>query len=210
MQISEIMTTALLTVTPGTTVREAASLLADHGITALPVLSADGALVGIVTEADLLRDRLPDDPRSHLRAAQQPATDPARLVADVMTRAVVAVPPGADAAGAARLMLESGIRALPVVDGHRLAGIVSRRDLLSTLLRDDASIAAEVRDRLDAFAGEAGRCDVAVSEGIVEMRGSFADDREASAILALTRTVPGVVRVHLHQRHSIPPALARG
>src|SRR5438270_6785063 len=63
MRARDVMTSPAITVTPGTTVKEAATLLAVNGFTALPVLDDDDRLIGIVTEADLVRDRFPYDPR---------------------------------------------------------------------------------------------------------------------------------------------------
>jgi CBS-domain-containing membrane protein len=117
-----------------------------------------------------------------------------------MTETVVCLGENADAADLAALMLENNVRAVPIVDGGHLIGIVSRRDLLRPLMRDDAAIRAEVTQRLDDYAGEANRWTVAVDEGIVTIAGRFDDSRQQKIVALLARTVPGVVRVHT-QRH---------
>jgi CBS domain-containing protein len=198
MNISEIMTRSVYTVRPETTVRDAADLLARQGITSLPVLDDVERVIGLVSEADLIKHRFPPDPRSHLRPAELPTDDPPTRVGDVMTTTVVCLPETADAADAAETMLASDVRAIPVVDGSHLVGIVSRRDLLRTLTRADDAIAAEVTARLMAYRGTTMPWRIHVENGIVTITGRMRSDTEQHVVTALTRTVPGVLRVHLH------------
>src|SRR5512133_1663439 len=97
MQARQIMTTPVFTVRPETTVRETATLLLEHRITAAPVLDADGELIGMVSEGDLVVDRFGHDPRSQLRPVEDEPPGP-QTVAEVMTTPVVALGPSADAA----------------------------------------------------------------------------------------------------------------
>jgi CBS domain-containing protein len=198
MKANEIMTTEVLTVGPDTPVRAAAATMADHQITSLPVVDEDGRLIGIVSEIDLIRDRLPRDPRSHLAVTTQPQPDPAQLVAQVMTEVVECLGGGADTADVAALMVDNDIRAVPIVDGGTLIGIVSRRDLLRTLLRDDAVLEAEVGARLDELGGGS-RWRVSVRDGVATIHGAFDDGRQRDAVLRLASTVPGVIRVHARE-----------
>ena len=197
MKAHELMTREVVTARPDTPVREAAALMAQHHVTSLPVLDDDGRLIGIVSEIDLVRDRLPRDPRSHLRPgpAQQP--DPAQHVRQVMTDVVYCLGEGADTADIAALMVDSNLRAVPIVDGARLVGIVSRRDLLRTLLRDDTALVAEIGERLDAYSGEQNRWRADVADGVATIRGRFDDSAQRDVVTALVSTVPGVIRVHL-------------
>ncbi|MEP7179068.1 MAG: CBS domain-containing protein [Pseudonocardiales bacterium] len=197
MKAREIMTRDVATVHTATSVRHAAELLTERGVTSLPVLDDDDRVVGIVSEVDLIRDRMPHDPRSHLRPEAHEQPDPARLVRDVMSGVVVCLGENADSADVAALMLENHVRAVPVVDGGRLVGIVSRRDLLRTLLRDDDAIRTEVSSRLTDYAGESGRWTVDVNDGIVAIRGRF-DGSTEEIVTVLARTVPGVLRVHTY------------
>ena len=141
MIIGEIMTRSVYTVRPETTVRDAADLLARHRITSLPVLDDVERVIGLVSEADLIKHRFPPDPRSHLRPADLPTDDPPTRVGDVMTTTVVCLPETADAADAAETMLASDIRAFPSSTVHiwwasLVAGICSARSLgPTTLLR---------------------------------------------------------------------------
>lgn len=200
MKASDIMNTDVVTVHPRTSVREAAALLAEHRVTSMPVLDDDGAIIGIVSELDLLRDRMPHDPRAHLGRSLDDRPDPARTVRDVMTDSVICLSENADAADLAELLVDNKVRAVPIIRGADLVGIVSRRDVLRTLLRDDTAIRADVRERLDAYAGEVDRWRVEVEDGIVNVRGHFDDERQQQTIAALTQTVNGVVRVHTHAK----------
>jgi CBS domain-containing protein len=201
MRARDIMSRSVVTVRTDTPIQRAAALLTEHGITSLPVLDEDDRVVGILSEVDLIRNRMPHDPRSHLRPEAHRDPDPANRVGDVMTDAVVCLGETADTGDIAALMLENNVRAVPIVDGGRLVGIVSRRDLLRTLLRDDEAIRSEVEQRLDDYAGERGRWTVTAEEGIVTISGHFDDDAQEEIVAVLARTVPGAVRVHTHRRH---------
>ncbi len=138
MRAREIMTRSVVTVRAGDPAKQAAGLLAEHRITAMPVLDETGRLVGMVSEADLLAHRVAHDPRSHLWRDEQPQPDPAHTVGEVMTRTVVSLGPDADTASLAEVMLDRDLRSIPIVDGGSVVGIVSRRDLLRTLVRSPA------------------------------------------------------------------------
>jgi CBS domain-containing protein len=202
MRASDIMTRSVITVHPDTPIEHAAALVSGHHITSVPVLDHQGEVVGIVSEGDLIRQRMPHDPRSHLR----PYTDdlaPARIVAEVMSHPVISLPPNADSADLASLMLDRDIRAIPIIDGTQLVGIVSRRDLLRTLVRADTAVAADVTAILNGYAGDAGQWIVDVDGGVVTVQGPFEDDSHRKMVTVLARTVPGVIRVQTGEQ---PPA----
>lgn len=198
MKAGQLMTTPVLTVTRDVPAREAIALLADRGITSLPVVDDDGNVIGIVSEVDLLRLRVPHDPRAHM-VPQHDSGDPPRTVGEVMSDAVVCLSENADAADLAQVLVDNRIRAVPILRGGDLVGIVSRRDVLRTLIRDDDAIRAEVRERLAAYAGEPDRWRVDVTDGVVTVSGMGSDERDRAAVSNLTATVPGVVRVHVHR-----------
>lgn len=193
MLARDVMTRPVVTVGPGTPVRAAAALLGARGFTALPVVDGGAGLVGIVTEADLLRGRLRHDPRSTGSAADLDRGPAPATVGEVMTRPVVTVVPWTDLADVAARMAHDGIRSLPVVDGGELVGIVSRRDLVATLTRADAAIASEVRHRLEIAAG-AGRWTVAADGGVVTLHDAFADGQRAAADRHAARMIAAAVR----------------
>ena len=197
MKAHELMTRDVVTARPDTPVRQAAALMAEHHVTSLPVLDDAGRLIGIVSEIDLVRDRLPRDPRSHLRPGPGQQPDPAQHVRQVMTDQVCSLGEAADTAELAKLMVDNNLRAVPIVDGDRLVGIVSRRDLLRTLLRDDTALVAEIGERLDVYAGERDRWQIDVSDGVATIRGRFDDSVQRDVVTGLVTTVPGVIRVHL-------------
>jgi CBS domain-containing protein len=192
------MTPNPVTVAPTTPVREAAALLAEHRITSMPVVDDEGRVIGIVSEVDVLRDRMPHDPRSSVEF-QDDGPDPAATVGEIMTDTVVCVPDGADMADVAAAMVENHLRAVPILSGGDLVGVVSRRDVLRTLLRDDSAIEAEARERLSEYQPTVAR-HVTVAAGVVTVSAHFADDREERLVRALVRTVPGVVRIHTQRK----------
>jgi CBS domain-containing protein len=196
MQAHEVMTRDVVTIGVDDSIRHAAQLLAERRVTSLPVLDQDDRVVGIVSEADLIRDRMPSDPRSHLRPDDHVQPDPSRLVREVMTEPVVCLAASADTADLAALMLDNNVRAIPIVDGAHLVGIVSRRDLLRTLLRPDDGIIHDVSERLDDYSGEPDRWQVTVVDGVVSIAGPFTGPDQQRIVTSLVRTVPGVLRVH--------------
>jgi CBS domain-containing protein len=120
-----------------------------------------------------------------------------------MTTPVIALGPSADAADLAQTMLGSDVRSVPIVEGAAVLGIVSRRDLLRTLVRDDDAIRAEIVDRIADYRDPAGAWDVQVADGAVVIVGDLDDDGRAA--VALARTVPGVGSVHLAARRTPTP-----
>jgi CBS domain-containing protein len=200
VRADEIMTCDVVTVDLDTTVHEAASLLVERQITSIPVLDDDGRVVGIVSEVDLIRDRIPRDVRTHLRPEAHDPPDPARLVAEVMSTTVDCMPRYADTADLAALMVNNGVRAVPITEGGHVIGIVSRRDLLRTLMRDDVAIRDEVARRLVEIGSAAPAWKVSVQDGVVTIRGGARERRARASATALARGVPGVLRVHTGRR----------
>ena len=98
MLVHEVMTSHPVTVPRGTTVQEALLLLAEHEITSLPVVTGKGKICGVVSEADLVRERLAADPRKHEIPVVDEQTDRAEYVDDVMTPHAVTVHPDTDLA----------------------------------------------------------------------------------------------------------------
>ena len=192
MLVHEVMTRPVVTVQDDDTVRFAGAVLLKHAIASVPVVDEDGHLVGVVSESDLLRDRVEDDPRAHLRDTAVERETRGLLVADVMSPRVLTVHEQDDASLAARLLLDHGVKALPVVHGRRVTGIVARRDLLRALARPDTDVRRDVLALLSEM-GQDG-CEVVVDDGTVTLLPHVGrGDHRVAAMLA--RTVPGVVRV---------------
>ena len=114
MKVNEIMTSAVISVPEDATVEDAARLLAHQRISGLPVVNAAGSLVGLVTEYDLI--------------AKTGVT-----VADLMSRSVISVSPDTDVEEVSHLLTNRRIRRVPVLEGDRLVGIVSRSDLVKQI-----------------------------------------------------------------------------
>ena len=195
MRASDVMTGDPVTVAPEVPVRDAVAVLIDHGITSMPVVDRDGHIVGIVSEVDLLRGRLPHDPRAFVRSCDD-GPDPARTVRDVMTDTVVCLPDYSDLADLAEALVDERVRAVPVLHEGELVGMVSRRDVLRTLLRDDAAIAADARGRLEEYVPDT-QWRAEVDDGVVTATAFGADEREQRLVDQILHTIPGVVRVHV-------------
>jgi len=127
VQAQDVMNRSVVTVRPHMAVDAAAALLVARGVTSAPVVTAEGMLRGIVSEADLLRAwPMIDLPRG---------TEHTATAADVMTPRPVTVRPTDELADVAAVLLDRGVRAVPVVQGERLVGILSRRDILTYIAR---------------------------------------------------------------------------
>lgn len=195
MLVREVMTHRPVTVRRSTTVKQALRLLAEHRVTVMPVISGD-ALVGVVSEADLVRDLLAPDDRAH-EIPKEGRSDRPRTVEQVMTAHVLVTTPEADLAEAVELMTSSTAKALPVVNGRgRLCGMLSRSDVVRLLAREDERIEAEV-DELLRSSGLPGWL-VEVRDGEVVLSGPDDADQEVARLLA--KTVPGVLDVVADQR----------
>jgi CBS domain-containing protein len=192
VRADELMSSPVVTVTPEMSVKAAAGVLLDGNVIAAPVLDDVGALVGIVSETDLLAHRTPHDPRAHLRLLPDDPVPPPHAVRDVMTTNVITTPEHADAADTVTVMLERRVKSLPVLRDGRVVGMVSQRDLLRALARSDDDISTDVQHRLTEHLDAPAGYRVAVREGMVSVCGP---NPERSAAVALVRTVPGVVRV---------------
>jgi CBS domain-containing protein len=212
VQAKDVMTRDVVTVGPDTPAKDAGRLMSERGFAALPVVDGAHRLIGMVAEADVLRDRIPQDPRLHLRRDDR-AGDVLLplLVEGVMTTAVHVVGPFDDIADLALLLVEGHIRSVPVVDGDVVVGIVSRRDVLSVLSRADEDVRSDVLRLVEGYTGDLGCWDVRVTEGVTTVRrtaGAPESSRavEDFALRQLVTTVPGVVSVHVLP--GIPPANA--
>jgi CBS domain-containing protein len=192
MRVGEVMTQSVLTTTPQALVKDAAIVLAGHGVTLLPVVDEDGRLVGVLTEADVMRGRIPPDPRRGAWHGSQATPPPPATVDEVMSSPALTTDPYTDAAELATMMIDRGLRSVPVVEEDRLVGILTRRDLVRTIARADALIAADVRKRLGAY-GTPDRWTVHADHGTVTITDQFTDPADHHVALVLAQAVPGVV-----------------
>jgi CBS domain-containing protein len=149
MKVRDVMTRNVVTIAPDTPYQDVVETLVEREVSGLPVVDRIGALVGIVTEADLISKEAYGGNRSRALAllADVVSVRPhhwatkglGSVAADVMTTDVVACAPEEDVQVVARRMLTRGVKRMPVVDDGRLVGIVSRPDILKMFAREDAA-----------------------------------------------------------------------
>ncbi len=191
MLVREVMTSPAITVREDATIRHAARVLDAHSVTAVPVVNAGGHVVGVISEADLVRDMLLPDSRRHMETPPASDSQRPRLVNEVMTRMPVTVSSGDDLEDAVELMTSTTVKALPVVDHGRLMGMLSRRDVLRVLARADEAIETEITE---LFRADGTDWVATADDGLVEITGPRdAPERRVAEVLA--RSVAGVTGV---------------
>ncbi|MFI5589497.1 HPP family protein [Amycolatopsis sp. NPDC051758] len=126
MRAREIMTTPTFALTPSATLAEAAEMMTRHGFTTMPVVGTDGRLLGLVSEADILRAPAPaGDPDSGVMLDGGP-----RTAGSLMRQSGVAVSADTAVRELARLMTDAGVRSAPVVEGGHVVGMLTFQDVL--------------------------------------------------------------------------------
>jgi CBS domain-containing protein len=216
MLASDVMVRDVVTVHAETDVAEAVKLLAERDISALPVVDSQGRLVGIISEADLLR-RVEIGTEKHrpwllesIAATASLATEFAKShgkrVGEIMTSDVVTASEDASLAEIATLFERKRIKRVPIVRAGKVVGIVSRTNLIQALAsavgtaqpHEDSD--RRIREDLLAVLGrqpwtDFGGRNVTVKGGIVHLWGLIDDEAERKALVALAEGVPGVTQV---------------
>jgi len=220
MKVQDIMTRKVLSIEPNAPVLQAVRSMLQNRISGLPVVNADGNLVGIVTEGDFLRRAETTTERRRPRwleffvgpgrLADEYVHTHAGKVADVMTPEPRTVTEDTPLEDVVRLMEKHRVKRLPVVRGKLLVGIVSRANLLHALASlaptVPATTATDQTIRTNLLAeiesqkwAPAAFLNVTVQNGVVELWGTILDERERQALIVAAQNVPGVkdVRDHL-------------
>ena len=192
MLVGEVMTSPAITVHENATVKDAITLLERHSIAAMPVLDEDGDIVGVISEADVIREMVVPDQRAHEVPVRLTAPPFHLRVVDVMSHHPLTVTSDTELAKAADLITSTAVKSLPVVDRGQVVGVISRRDIIRLLSREDPRIEAEI-DELLRQAGQDWLVDV--TDGIAVVNGP-SGDRERELARVLVCTVPGVIGVH--------------
>ena len=192
MLVREIMTSPAYSVHEGTNLETALKLMATARVTCLPVVDDAERVVGVISEADLLKADLEPDPRAHVRPARQPAESRLTTVGQVMTAHPHTVRQDSDVAVLAHTFATTSFKSVPVVQGEVLLGVVSRSDVIRAMARSDQEIAAEITRTL-AETGLAA-WHVEVNAGVVQVRGN-GSDRERAAATSVAQSVKGVRHV---------------
>jgi len=194
----------VVTVAPETSLKDVAALLVERRISGLPVCTEDGRVVGVVSEADIVQKEQTDDFGSSAllgRLLDQAYGDglrfAARTVGGAMTAPALTVRSRDDVSQAAHLMVSKRVNRLPVVDGSRLVGIVTRSDLVRAFHREDTAILHEIEDDVlrSMLWMDPETLDVSVEDGLVRLAGSVETKTIAEIVRACVRRVPGVVDV---------------
>jgi CBS domain-containing protein len=199
--VRDVMTSRVVAVSQDADFRQIARVLCEFGVSACPVVSDGGTVVGVVSEADLLSK--PADPElpaglTRLRWKLDEQSKATAVTAEgLMTSPAVTISPDAPVNVAARVMKDRCLKRLPVVDErNHLIGIISRVDVLSVYERPDSGICDEVNETI---AGDFGLdpADVAVTvrAGIVTLAGSVDQEKTALRLLARIRHIEGVIAV---------------
>ncbi len=214
MQASDIMTATVATLRPESRLEDAIRTMLTKGVSGIPVTDGDGGLLGIVTEGDLLRRAEIGTQRQHSswlsflisdgRRARDYFLSHARRIGDVMTTDVIAVTPETSLEDIVTLMEKRRIKRVPVLQDRRLVGIVARSDILRAVIRNLAVVAQATDESIhEHVLGEIAKqswaphatIDVAVKDGIVELRGTIIDERFRNALRVIAENVPGVKSV---------------
>jgi CBS domain-containing protein len=218
MKASDIMVTDVITVTPESDVAEVATLLLTNHISAAPVVGVEGRLVGIISEGDLIRRG--EAGTEHQRPwwlrmlmgrelmAGEFVREHSLRVGDLMTREVVTAEPDASVADIAELLERHRIKRVPIVRDGRIAGIVSRANLIQALATFRRKAAepkpvadAELREKLVSRLNSEPwvrpvLVDVTVTDGTVDLWGIVDSATEKQALRVAVEIVPGVKAIN--------------
>ena len=214
MNVEDVMTRDVRTITPETTLKTVAEILTDAQISGLPVVNPSGDVLGVVSEADILRKEKGPDERPRGVAGLFFAESPeirekvaARLAGEAMNSPAITIESSQPVQRAAAMMIDQGIGRLPVVDDGRLVGIVTRKDLVRAFVRSDAEIKREILDdvilRSLWIAPE--QVAVEVIDGEVTVTGQVDTQLDAELVRRLVERLPGVISVRSELRRPATP-----
>ena len=188
-----------------------AARLRQSRVSAFPVIDDDGKVIGVVSEADMLARQVLSADHAGTGTAmpnreEQDKTE-GLTARDLMTHPAITVSPGDSVEVAARLMYTLQVKRLPVIDRNgRLAGIISRTDVLAVFDRSDEEIRKEVADDVicQEFGAAPRQFAVTVQAGVVTLEGNAETAALGNVIVRKVRHVQGVVAVR--DRLSYPDA----
>ena len=212
LKARDVMTRKVLTVSPETPVRALATFLIDHRISAAPVVGAGGVPLGVVSEGDLLRrvEIGTERKKAWWVSILADADDEARefvkthglIAADIMTRGVIAVDRDADLAAVANLLEGKRIKRVFILADGKIDGVITRSDIVKTLMRRPEAMArrrpdAEIRDAIEAEIRKEDWAPLAfvsivVADGVVELTGAVGSAAQRDGLVVLAQRVDGV------------------
>jgi CBS domain-containing protein len=219
VKAAEVMTVGVATIRSDATLRDAARLMLQHGVSGLPVVDADDRLVGILTEGDFLRRVETGTERRHPRwlefllgpgrLADEYAHSHGRKVEEVMTPEVITVSQDTPLQDVVRIMESRRIKRVPVTKQGRVVGIISRANLVQALARlaeeappshpDDEALRRQILAEIDKQPwSPRSSINVIVRNRVAELWGTILDERERQALRIAAENVPGIVKVEDH------------
>ena len=202
--VADVMTVHVHVASPLAPFKFLVRLIEENRVSAIPIVDQKGIPIGIVSEADLLvkerRHELESaDGLLHIsKRRQERAKAEATIASDLMTSPPITVTSDTSLSEAARLMQERNVRRLVVVDSRgRIAGIVSRRDLLQVFLRTDDELRDEITGTLipALFVSTPEGIGIDVQSNVVTLSGEVDRKSDVEILGRLTRELDGVVEV---------------
>lgn len=205
--VRDVMTRTVLSVGPDAPLKDVARTLIEHRISGLPVVDASGKVIGVLSEGDLLaKERRPGavahrplarlfgesaETRSLLAKAE------ATTAGEAMTSPALTIEASQPVDAAASLMMERKVNRLPVTEGGRLVGIVTRSDIVGTFARSDEALLEAIRNEvlLQALWLDPKTFQITVTDGAVTISGEVERSSTATILEHMVRMVPGVVSV---------------
>ena len=226
MRVKDAMSKDVVSVSPKATIADALDIMVRSRLSGLPVIDSAGGLVGMVSEGDFLR-------RSELRTGKQSgswivglllpgqaakayARTHGRRVDEIMSGNVATIESGAGLDEAAALMEKRRVKRLPVVEGEKVVGIITRADFIRALAQfvrpgyEEQPVSDnEIKRRIEAELraqpwAPIASIDVAVINGVVSVRGVLTDEGQRNAIRAVAENIDGVSAVHDHMTWTDP------
>jgi CBS domain-containing protein len=218
MRAHQIMTRQVVTVSPDTTIVEAARAMLQNHISGLPVVDASGKLVGVVSEGDFIRRAEIGTQRKRVRWLKLlvgPGTEAAdfvheqgRKVGEIMTHEPFTITEDTPLEDIVQSMEKNHVKRLPVMCGDQIVGIVSRANLLQAVaglareVPDPTADDDHIRDRIIATIEKNNwmpfGLNVIVRNGVVHLNGVITEERSREAAIVAAETVAGVKEVHDH------------
>jgi CBS domain-containing protein len=218
MRAHQIMTRPVISVSPESTIVDAANTMLQKHVSGLPVLDATGKLVGIISEGDFIRRSEIGTQRKRgqflkfiLGSGKEAADfvhEHGRKIAEIMTPDPLTIDEDTDLEKIVELMEKNSVKRLPVMRGDKLVGIVSRSNLLqavASLAReipdptaDDDHIRNRIIDTLEKNTWCPFGLTVTVRDGIVHLSGVITEERSREAAIVCAENVTGVKKVHDH------------
>ena len=213
MKAAEVMVSNVITVAVNATIGDAAAILLNNHISGAPVVDEKGGLVGIVSEGDLIRRPEIGTARRHSwwlelistkwASANEYIKSHSRKIADVMTREVITAKPDTPLGDIAALLERKRIKRVPIVEGNKLVGLVSRGNILQALASagkklpslasaDDVELRKKVVSRIASEPWRPTMLSVTVQDGTVDLWGLVTSTEQRKAAQLAAETTPGV------------------